>query len=1014
MKHFKLFNQIVTIFLLGVVLPVLGKTSSDPCIIFETRTPSHLFYTGDKVTIILTFPRGAGPRPLSLTTSIRNDLNEEVRRLMYAAPDETPASIKDKIGEMAPGFYTYIADIQCEDEITKTRSFKFGVIRKPRHIFSEEETPFGVDAFLSWRCSSPDIMRKAALAMEHVGIQWVRDRISWNHIQPRRAKWDWTRYEPSQEIQKDADLRILQVFQDCAVWASEQKEGSHAVRQKYAPLDTISFYRFTRKSAEHFRKQVPAWEIWNEFDIPVFFLGAADDYARVLKAGYLGIKRGHPGATVLSGSVTLGAGEIVWGEDTYFDREGRRYVEKVFENGGGEYFDVFNVHHYGPVEGVTGKIRQCRQLMRRFGYDKPIWLTEIGSTSTEKMDVQVAKSEQDQAEYLVKAYGLALSEGVDRLFYFCLPSFVEHGASFWGMLEEKGDGWQPKPAMVALANLIHTLDGFRYYGRYETYLPVTALVFSRGSTGCMVLWSRDNKTHEASIFFKRRQKYLALRRIYGEDFIRHNLLVATVQVGSRPLFLHNFDLYDLDPNMLDKPPLKTAPPKPTHPFFDLLRSIGEIPENDCFRDVWVELRSDQGQIGIGTDKLDVEAWIYNLSLASRRGSFSLYLVSPSGEAEKLFTKKIETPVDEPKTIPFSVALDGGIRNSLAGNPEAEVRLIGVFKEDNTGRKTWPSIRYFPFFPPIEISPPALMNSLSGDLNTTVTVKNRLSQSLPVRLRLDVESRYRVTSATREITLDPHEAFPVNFALKPLAPETGGPQSCRAHVIAEVKGLQITKQGFLEHHGVARTFMPFEIDGKPGGWSQFQPFTIEGRDNFVQGMDLLDTRGDLRGKIYLAWDKNALYLFAVVADDDVRNPFREQNPWTGDALELFMDMRSGEELGNPSYGPGVFQIFVIPPDEGHEAPSFEVWQPGKTEFRDVETASLVMEDAYSLEVRIPWKNLTKEEIKPGKTIGFEATLDDVDEGDYTHRQLVWRGGANNWRDPSLFSRLVLVRHPKRQY
>ena len=115
----------------------------------------------------------------------------------------------------------------------------------------------------------------------------------------------------------------------------------------------------------------------------MFFLGTADEYARVLKAASLGIKRGNPRATVLFGSVTFGAGEITWGDEVYFDREGIRFVEKILENGGGEYFDVFNVHHYGPVEGVVGKIRQCRKLMNRYGYDKPIWLTEMGSTSTD-------------------------------------------------------------------------------------------------------------------------------------------------------------------------------------------------------------------------------------------------------------------------------------------------------------------------------------------------------------------------------------------------------------------------------------------------------------------------------------------------------------------------------------------------------------------------------------------------------------------------------------------------------
>ena len=966
---------------------------------FQTDVPGNLFYEKDKITVLMSFRNDGNRRPVTVTTHVWNDQNQEFHKGVMPIPRNNHPKTRDKLGRLVPGFYTYIADLTLQDGQKEREFFKFGVIRKPEGLFSPDDNPFGVDAFLSWRCSSPEAVQKAVKIMKRAGIPWVRDRFSWSHIQPSPGRWNWERYDPFQEIQSDGGLHILQVMHDTAPWASEKKRGPDELRKKFPPEDTMDYYRFIRKTADHYHKSVSAWEVWNEFDIPVFFLGTADEYARIQKAGFLGIKSGNPIAPVLLGSVTLGMGEIVWGGESYFDTEGRRYIEKLFENGAGEYFDIFNVHHYGPVEGVTGKIRECRRLMSRYGYDKPIWLTEMGSTSTSKMGVETAKSEIDQACYLVKAYCLALAEGVEKFFYFSLPSFIEHGKSNWGILEQTPQGWQPKPGLVALSNLLTTLDGMKYYGRYETHLPVEALIFSRGSAGCMILWSRDHKTYKPSVFFRSKQEFPTLRRIFGENATRQEILVGTIPVGPEPLILLNFDIYSLDRNLIRKPQLPAVSETMAFP----LSQYG-------LKHVVVEIRTDIGHVTLGMDRIHGEARICNYSPNSQKGRFSLLLISPEGEAKTIRETAITVPPERFVDIPFDVPLSPRLLRKIAASPGGEIRLTGLFERDDIERKSLPAVRYFPFFPPVEISRPGLLPSESADLLTTVTVRNRTENEADIALSLFPESHYTCSTPTRAVTLPPHGKLVAGFALKPRVLPEGQPGSCRARIVADVDGLPVVRHTFLEMDAVCRTFLPFEIDGQPEGWRHFQPLTLEGRENFVQGMDLLDKGGDLNGRIYLAWDDSSLYLFALVSDREVMNPFREVNPWTGDALELFLDMREGDQLGSPEYGPGVFQIFIVPPDRHHPEPLFQVWQPEGRKFDGVKLASIVKENAYSLEIEIPWTNLTTGDVGPGKAFGFEATIDDIDEGDYCHRQLVWRGGSNNWRDPSLFSRLVLRRHP----
>ena len=971
------------------------QTTPEPVFFFQTPVPGNLFYERENVELEIVFRGEKNSFPFRITSLLIDENNDEVLKRDFAVPDDPQPVIRHKIGPLVPGHYTYLAEADFEGDKKQTRFVKLGVIRKPKGLFSPDQSPFAVDAFLSWRLSSPEKMQKAANVVKRIGIDWVRDRISWNHVQPKKQEWDWSRYDPSQNIQSESDLEILQVFQDSAIWASEKTSGDHSFRSRFAPEDSFAYYEFAKTAANRFSKQVKAWEVWNEFDVPVFFLGTPDDYARILKPAYIGIKRGNPDAAVLHGSVTFASGLLYWGDKAYHDTEGIRFVEKVFENGGGEYFDIFNVHHYGPPQGAVGKIRICRELMHQYGYDKPIWLTEMGSTSTEKMGPTPDTLEHDQACYLVKAYTIALSEGVERFFYFSFPSFVEHGTSFWGILEETASGWQPKPGLVALANLVYSLDGMKYYGTYNTNLPVEAHLFYRESQGCMVLWSRDGKDRQASVFFKNQQENPGIRTLYGKDAIRKPLMVCSLDVGKTPVILHSFDIFDLDQNLLHKPE-KPTPPSPE-------------PRINLLKDLWVEIRSQKDHIRFYDLEIKAEVRVYSLSAETKKGELSVILSTPLKNEAPIFSQKVSLDYMQSRTFPFTIPLDKEIKNSLSLSPGREIRVKAVFKQDSGNLASLPAIRYFSLTPPLEISSPMIMNPKTKDALTTVTIKNVSGKRLNMNLKLNVKSHFQCLNPAREISLDTSESRDFMFFLKSLPVSFQERQSIEAEITAEGEKFSCKKTGFLEWGGIPRCFMPFEIDGKPGGWSHFNPFTLQGNENFVHGLDLLDKRGDFRGKVFMAWDKKALYLLAVVQDREVMNPFRNTNPWTGDALELFIDARNEKDLGKPVYDKGVFQIFMVPPDKENPKPLFKVWNPSDTEFTDIQLASMVMKDTYSLEASIPWENLMEEKPQPGRAIGLELTLDDIDEGDYSHRQLIWRGNANNWRDPSLFSRIILVQH-----
>ncbi|MBI4551147.1 MAG: hypothetical protein HY710_02680, partial [Candidatus Latescibacteria bacterium] len=96
-----------------------------------------------------------------------------------------------------------------------------------------------------------------------------------------------------------------------------------------------------------------------------------------------------------------------------------------------------------------------------YGCLKPTWLTELGWPT----GAHLAVTEQTQAEYLVKAYIMALAvPGLDKCFWY---DFRDDAAdpSYWesnlGLLRQD---MSPKPAYLAFATMTRLLHGYDYLG----------------------------------------------------------------------------------------------------------------------------------------------------------------------------------------------------------------------------------------------------------------------------------------------------------------------------------------------------------------------------------------------------------------------------------------------------------------------------------------------------------------------------------------------------------------------
>ena len=250
-------------------------------------------------------------------------------------------------------------------------------------------------------------------------------------------------------------------------WASGKRD------RRYPPTKPEDMGSFFAKMVEHFKDRVKYWEIWNEPDIDVFYLGKPKEYAACLKESYRQIKKADPEAKVLICSFAMAPGE---------------FAEKIFEEGILDFFDIYNVHYYGNPRGLVHRLNSHKKLMKKYGVDKPIWVTEMGANHPkERLDPKTLRGE---AEYLVKAYVYGLSNGVERFFYFILSDYTERERNFGTVNRD----FTPRPAYIALCNLTYLLGEGNFLRKGEvTGEGVECYVFQDGKQEVAVLWAEQRQ-----------------------------------------------------------------------------------------------------------------------------------------------------------------------------------------------------------------------------------------------------------------------------------------------------------------------------------------------------------------------------------------------------------------------------------------------------------------------------------------------------------------------------------------
>ena len=340
-----------------------------------------------------------------------------------------------------------------------------------------------------------------------LGVSWDRVVFSWNRFQPNGPD-EFDASSVPDSILNDAAAagrQIVGVIKATPAWASDTGTPAGVPRGLALAHDdpANTFGQFVRRLVEAYAPRgVHHWVIWNEPDMRpgegiVEFEGEVEDYALLLRTGYLAARAVDPAAHIQIAGMT-------WWYDVNAYREPylARLLRVVQRDGAaranGWFFDGISLHIYFTTSSVGFIIRENQRILRAYGLSgKDVWLSEFNASPRRDPAAAIGApfqvSLEQQADFVVQAAALALANGVDRMAVYRLwdNDFVPGVAEPWGLVRADGS---LRPAWFAYQQVIRRMQG----GRAEHFArgggDLVTIAFPDRTL--YVMWSADASAGE--------------------------------------------------------------------------------------------------------------------------------------------------------------------------------------------------------------------------------------------------------------------------------------------------------------------------------------------------------------------------------------------------------------------------------------------------------------------------------------------------------------------------------------
>ncbi len=369
-----------------------------------------------------------------------------------------------------------------------------------------------------------------------LGVAWMRraEPLSWEAVEPTEGTYRWSVLAKLAGELLTAKARNIQPVievQFTPTWARvTPSHACSAIRtDKFAAFADFMEQVVTRYGTAS-PYGVRYWQIGNELDVapaevwataPFGCWGDTSDpfyggghYAEMLKVVYPRIKAVDPDAQVLMGGLLLECDPATMTVPETCANERRlksgNFLEGVLQAGGGEYFDIVDVHSYaylsetlpsrmhsyyawsGP-QGGTGlpeKAAFTRNMLSKYGLNKPLFVGEAALKCYDPKPGEPPLSDcwEAAAAFVPRVYAEGYSLNViGQVYYLLLYDNV-----YYSMM--KSD-FVPRPMYTAYQFMTTFLENARYERPVTEYPGVSgAMLNQNGVRPFQIVWSTDGVT----------------------------------------------------------------------------------------------------------------------------------------------------------------------------------------------------------------------------------------------------------------------------------------------------------------------------------------------------------------------------------------------------------------------------------------------------------------------------------------------------------------------------------------
>lgn len=334
---------------------------------------------------------------------------------------------------------------------------------------------------------------------------WERILFDWSQLQPNSAQ-DWNEAHLQERdvwLARDeaAGREVVGLLINTPAWATDGLPDCGVPRGLDLPVDDPGnvWAAVVRRVVGRYAGRIQRWIIWNEPDIPPHAFGAewcgsVEQYYQLLKVAYLAARQADPGVVIHLAGLTF------YHDKTYLERLLTVATQDPSGPEYGYYFDVITLHIYFQTESIPATVGETHATLSAHGLTKPIWINETNAPSNAdppywslpgaNFDITL----EEQAGFLLQAFALALSQGVERIaVYRWVDNELREGEEPFGIIRRDQSR---RPAFDAY-RLITTHYAGTISAREERRPLYTVVTLERGDRTTRVVWARTEK--EAAI-----------------------------------------------------------------------------------------------------------------------------------------------------------------------------------------------------------------------------------------------------------------------------------------------------------------------------------------------------------------------------------------------------------------------------------------------------------------------------------------------------------------------------------